>query len=199
MNRSTTTLDPKTHTYTDEKGPLSGVTSLLGDAGLIDFSMIPEAMRGHYMDRGSKVHRATELFDESDLDYDALDPVLKKYVEGYNKFCLDFSGSYKIIKSEVIVRHPVQRYAGKIDRVCIIDGELAVLDIKSVVAQSWVALQTEGYKQAYNAENVDKIKARYALSLSKEGKYILKKYDNPSDASAWLSVVTLARWKESNK
>ncbi len=190
-----TTLDPKTHTYTDEKGPLSGVTSLLGDAGLIDFSMIPEAMRGHYMDRGSKVHRATELFDEDDLDYDALDPVLKKYMDGYIKFRMDFLGRCKIIKSEVIVRHPVQRYAGKIDRVCIIDGELAVLDIKSGALQSWVALQTEGYKQAHNAENVDKIKARYALSLSKEGKYKLQKYADAGDAAVWLAVVALARWK----
>ena len=190
-----TKLDKKTHTYTDEKGPLSGVTSLLGDAGLIDFSMIPEAMRGHYMDRGSKVHRATQLLDEDDLDFNALDPVLKKYVEGYNKFRSDFHGRYKIISMEIIVRHPIQRYAGKIDRVCIIDGELAVLDIKSGVAQPWVALQTEGYKQAHNAENVDKIEARYALSLSKEGAYKLQKYTDLGDSAVWLSVVTLARWK----
>ena len=190
-----TTLDPKTHTYTDEKGPLSGVTSLLGDAGLIDFSMIPEAMRGHYMDRGSKVHRATELFDEDDLDASSVDPVLAGYLDAYVNFVDAYGDRYKIIKSEVMVTHPVQRYAGQYDRLCIIDGELAILDIKSGALQPWVALQLEAYRVAHNAENVDKIEARYALSLSKEGKYFLKKYVNPSDASAWLAVVTLARWK----
>ena len=147
------------------------------------------------MDWCYKVHWDMKLLDDDELDFNEIDPVLKKYVESYNKFRSDFHGRYKIISMEIIVRHPIQRYAGKIDRVCIIDGELAVLDIKSGVAQPWVALQLEGYKQAYDAENTDKIEARYALSLSKEGKYKLKKYADVGDAEVWLSVVTLARWK----
>ena len=194
-----TNLDPKTHTYTDEKGPLSGVTSLLGDAGLIDFSMIPEAMRGHYMDRGSKVHRATELFDEEDLDFNSLDPVLKEYVKGYIKFRLDFGERYHIVGSEIIVRHPVQRYAGTFDRLCTIDGELSILDIKSGGLQPWTALQLQAYLMAHESEGGQKVKARYALQLTKEGAYKLQKYDDPSDAAVWLAVVALARWRERNK
>ena len=190
-----TKLDQKTHTYTDEKGPLSGVTSLLGDAGLIDFSMIPEHMRGHYMDRGSKVHRATELFDEDDLDYDALDPILKKYMDGYKKFCIDFRERYHIVKSEVIVRHPVQRYAGTFDRLCTIDGELSILDIKTGGLQPWTTLQLQAYLMAHESEGGQKVKARYALQLTKEGTYKLQKYTDAGDAAVWLAVVTLARWK----
>ncbi len=191
-------FDSATHAYSDELGPLSGVTSLLSQAGLIDFSMIPENMRDHYMDRGSKVHLATELYDEGDLDEATLDPILKKYFEGYKKFKADYGERYKIVSMEGAVRHPLQRYAGRFDRLCTIDGELSILDIKTGGLQNWTALQIEAYRLAFESENKEKIKGRYALQLKKDGKYLLKKYSDPYDTAAWLAVVTLARWKASH-
>ena len=189
-----TKLDKKTHTYTDEKGPLSGVTSLLGDAGLIDYSFIPERLREHYLDRGRKVHDATHMLDEDDLIYERLDPVIKPYVDRYIEF-KEFMGSrYKIVEIETIVTHPLQRYAGKRDRLCVIDDELSTLDIKTGALQPWVALQLEGYAQAHNINNVEKATGRYALSLLK-GAYKLQKYTDAGDAAVWLAVVALARWK----
>lgn len=193
----TTTLDTKTHKYSDERGPLSGVTSLLSDAGLIDYSFIPKHMREHYMDRGKKVHDATHMLDEDDLIYDSLDPKIKPYVDNYIKFKEFMGPRYKILKIETILTHPLQRYAGKRDRLCVIDDELSTLDIKTGALQPEVALQLEGYKQAHNFNNPEKATGKYALSLLK-GAYKLKKYSDPGDAAAWLAVVTLARWKERN-
>ena len=201
MNPGPLNFDAKTHTYSDSLGPLSGVTSLLSGAGLIDYSFLTESKRDHVLDRGKKAHTLTEYYDQDDLVETNIDPQIKPYLESYKQFKRE-TPSLKILGIEKFVRHPLQRYAGKFDRLVMIEGKLCILDLKTGELQPWTALQLEGYRQAWEIEGGEKIHARYGLHLSKTGIFNKKKdfikYDDPSDAAAWLSVVTLARWKGRN-
>src|SRR4051794_4738377 len=75
------------HRYLLGDRELPGVTSILQDVGLADFSApwFSDAVK----ERGQLVHEAIAIDIEGDLDDETLDPVLVPYVSAWRQFLID--------------------------------------------------------------------------------------------------------------
>ena len=72
------------HHYTLDGKPLDGLTSTIAEAGLMgNFGS------EWHMDRGSKIHLATEYFDKGTLDESTVDPQIQGYLESWKRFRAD--------------------------------------------------------------------------------------------------------------
>lgn len=131
------TLDDN-HIYRIDGKPIDGLTSTIKESGLI---------RGSdewYMDRGTKIHLATQYYDEGTLDEDTVDPQIKGYLESWKRFRKD--QKYEPKKIEYQIYHPLLMVGTTIDR---LPGPI---DLKSGVSEPWhilqIAMQWEAIKES---------------------------------------------------
>jgi hypothetical protein len=188
------TFDPIRHIYTLDGRPLISVTQVLEYSGLVDYSFLPPSTRNMALARGSAVHLATALDDEGDLDYDALDPVLPGYVDGWREFRGDTGFVPDLIEQRAY--HPKHLYAGTRDR----RGKFPTskfrrtLDIKCGNAEPWVWIQIAAY-MAFDED--PRATLPYVVELPGNGKW--REYPRPADWSFdlyfnyFLSCLTVTR------
>jgi hypothetical protein len=115
------------HIYRLDGRKIDGLTSTIAEAGLI------RSADEWYMDRGTKIHLATQYHDEGTLDEDTVDPQIKGYLESWKRFRKDQDYTpveieYKIFNSELLVASTIDRIPGP-------------LDIKSGSPEPWHILQ----------------------------------------------------------
>lgn len=169
--------------------------------------------------RGTAVHEACEL-----IDYGAEpeeDPEIDGYLLAYQTFLMEHDVDWELVESIV----PYYRglpfddengelpiYCGTVDRFGLVDGEPAVLDIKtyaslSTDSQIAASCQTALYRDALYSTDKDQSKLikRYVLHLKKDGTYRLvdlNKFDADhgfnGDACAWM-LVDLWLWRGAAK
>lgn len=121
----TLTLD-ENHIYRLDGRITDGLTATISEAGLI------REGDPWYMDRGTAVHRATELWDKGTLDEATVDPQIVGYVESWKRFRADLA--YTPTHIEHRTYHPHLLVGMTIDR-------LPLLDIKSGSWDKWHSLQ----------------------------------------------------------
>lgn len=188
------TFDETRHIYTLDGRVLPSVTGILEAAGLIDYSFIPPATRNMALARGSAVHLATAIDDEGDLDFEALDPALVPYVEGWRKFRRDTGFTPDQIEHRGF--HRTHLYAGTKDRRGTFPDKSSKydLDIKCGKAQPWVWIQLAAY-QAMEAD--PRTKLPFCVELPGDGTW--REYPRPADWSFglyfnyFLSCLTVTR------
>jgi hypothetical protein len=186
-------FDAATHTYTGAHGErFPSVTQVL--APLIDFSMVPAATIEYARKLGTAVHKATELDDAGDLDESSVSPILVPYLDAWRNAVRDME--IEIVAYEQMVFHPAYKYAGMLDRRARIKGESAIIDIKTGGLFPSYGPQTAAYKSAVEAETGEKIKRRYTITLKDDGKYNLEMMNSADDWPAFLSCLTLWRFKK---
>lgn len=115
------------HRYILDGKQIDGLTSTIQEAGLM----------GNYgsewhMDKGMKIHLATELWDKGTLDESTVDPQIQRYLESWKQFRKD--QDYTPTYIEYPTYHPELLIGTKIDR-------LPLLDIKSGPQAPWHVLQ----------------------------------------------------------
>jgi len=136
------TLDDK-HIYHMGDIILPGVTEILNLVGYTDFSKIPLDVLEAAKKIGNEVHSITQKHDENTLKPELLDEPIIPYFKGWTNFIEDFD--VKMLSIEEIVHSLKWGYAGKIDRLGTIRGELALIDIKTVSTVTWACyVQTMG-------------------------------------------------------
>ena len=108
------TFNAETHEYFYEGLKVPGVTKVLKNAGLIDFSMVPASILERAFKFGTAVHLATELDDRNNLDMATLDAPLLPYVNAWRKFKKDVG--CKVLSIEERVYSGKYRYCGTLDR-----------------------------------------------------------------------------------
>ena len=180
---------PIQHVLTDDHRHLvngdqwPGVTEVIGSLDL-QGSMPAD----FYLDRGTAVHRATELLDLGTLDESTVDPehVLGR-LNAYKAFLEDVHPI--ILDVEQLVRNPRWKYCGKLDRRLKIRGREGILDIKCGAEEKWHRLQTMGYRLCFRRRM-----ARWCLYLKDDGTYKLREHDNPSDHGAFLGALAIHNW-----
>lgn len=114
------------HQYFLDTRPIDGLTSTLKEGGLIRSS------DEFYMNRGTAVHLATELFDKGTLDEETVDPRIRGYLESWKRFRKD--QNYQPVYIEYEIYHPQLMVASKVDRI-------PLLDIKTGSPEPWHILQ----------------------------------------------------------
>jgi hypothetical protein len=174
------------------------VTQILKACGLYEWpTRLSEDDRVWYLQRGSFVHKAAELFDLGVLDWNKLDPRIQPYVQAWQQFRGEVGG--EIIGIEVKVKSVRFGYHGTLDRIfqgsrVYPKGKL-LIDIKTSEAADVTAIQTAGYALAWGKHG-GKCR-RGAVSLLATGKYHFEMYeDDAGDKAAWLACLALAAWKQ---
>lgn len=162
-----------THEYLiDGIKVVPSVTTILGYLTDTEYKDIDKGVLEQASRRGTLVHEYTQLMDYNALP-DEIEFELKGYLEAYAKFLRDYKPDWQYI--ELPVYNEKMCYAGTVDRIGKIDGEICVVDIKTLsspnkMAKFTVACQTSAYEVAFFGEYMVN---RYALYLGKDGEYNL--------------------------
>jgi len=119
------TYDDKTHTYMLGGGNLTSVTTLLQESGIINNKFYTEAGAAN----GSRRHKLTELYDQQNLNWGTIGEADLPYLEGWMKFREE--RKVDIMEIEVGAYHPLLNFAGRADRLALINGEPFIIDIKT--------------------------------------------------------------------
>jgi len=171
------------------------VTSILKEAGLVNFDFINPDLLNRASAFGTAVHEATRLYDLNDLNENTLDPALKPYLNAWVKFKKDVGiKTFVEIEKEVCSKH--YGFAGRLDRIFTRKNKLVLMDIKtSKNIMPVTGLQLAGYQIAYEEMAKKKIKERWGISLQ-ENKYSITVFDDLADRSIFLSALTLRNWRK---
>lgn len=175
-------FEKEPHKYTVDGEDYPSVTQILEDCGLINTSWYSEesAQRGIY------VHEATQQLDEnpvSGIMFD--DDEIEGYIDAYLKFKRE--NEFIIISIERMVANKKLRFAGRIDRIGILNGQNCILDIKTGQKEKYHGAQLSGYKLAY-----DEGKAKlFGLYLKRDGNYKLLEYKDSDYRNTFMSALNI--------
>lgn len=179
------------HQYFMDDYPVPGVTNAMQDAGVVDTTWFTEWAR----DRGSKVHKITEYYDEGDLAEESVDPALRGYLEAWKRFRREYE--FRIEAIELEVYHPTAMYGGTLDRLGICGKTnvqlKTIVDIKSGPVQRATGLQLTGYADAYQAMTGDFVHKIMGVQLKQDGTYKITPFT--LDFMTWRAVLTISNWK----
>lgn len=187
-------FDEEAHIYSLGFEVLPSVTQVLGP--IYDLSSAPAYMVEYKAALGSAVHRACELWDTGNLG-DIGDERITPYLSAWQQFVADFAPEWTAI--EKVVFHSQQRYAGKIDRLAVVNGEQWwLIDLKTSSAlHPSTAVQLAGYQWALQSE-VSGLR-RVAVHLKPNGRYHVAHYNNDeADRETFAALLNIWRWKQQN-
>jgi len=177
------------HTYWKDGINYPAVTKVLEEMGFVDSTWFDEYSRT----RGSYVHKAVELYNKGELLEEDLDERLAPYLDSWRRF--KQNSDIMILNSELQVHSDIYRYAGTLDIECNINGNRAIIDLKSGIVAPVTALQLAAYVMARH-ENYYSVK-RYGLSL-KGGKPTIVPFENFSDFGIWQAIMAVYNYKLNN-
>lgn len=191
-------FDDATHSYTLGGVLLPSVTHILDDV-LQEYNGIdPDTLR-RAQERGTAVHKACELHDLDDLDYESIDDMLAPYLGAYIRFLGDVPG--EIVAIEKRVHSEKYGYAGTLDRIFAPKRKKRrwLIDLKTPTQiRRTVGPQTAAYEQAAREvgllDQKERIE-RFALQLRDDGNYRLVPCESPADFSVFLSALTIHKFK----
>ncbi len=166
---------------------LPHVTAILREAGLVNQEWFTDYAR----ERGSALHKATELHDLGDLDEDSIDPCIHAPFVGYCQFLEEVKPKILTIEEHVEYQG---LYQGTLDRRLIINGRQGILDLKGQPSKV-DPLQLAGYAMTFNMPM-----RRWNLYLRiKEGDYKLVEHiDRRKDDADWMAAVRMASFRRDN-
>lgn len=189
MNIDGVEFTEKPHLYTFHGEPILSVTQILKMVGAIDTTWFTEWAA----DRGSIVHKATELDDLGELDEDSIDDRISGYVEAWRKWKRE--NKWDLVDMEQMVLDESLGYAGTLDRAGWLNArQFCILDLKTGNPHRAVGLQLTGYAYAYQALKNQYVHKLLGVYLRQDGTYRQKAY--PADFATWRAAVAMARWIE---
>ena len=192
---TTLEFEPLSHTYHVGEDRVPSVTTIIRP--LESYYRMSEKMLKPYAERGTAVHSLTEEYDY-DLDYnpDNAPEELRGYLLAWVNFRADFDFTPTHIEHRVL--HERLWYAGTIDRVGHVRGQLSIVDIKTGAKLGpAVGVQLAAYQHAL--ESKEEVTGRYAVQLADDGTYRVVGYDNPLDWDAFRGCLALHTWQETHR
>ncbi len=181
-------LDKTTHLYTLGDRKLISVTQAI--------SILDNRWRDPwYLTRGKYIHKATELYDRDELDEDRLDSQIRPYLESYIKFRMNTD--FKPILIEQRLYHPQYFYAGTLDRQGPLNGNQAIIDIKSGVRVDTDELQGVAYWELCRSNKIP-VKKLFDLYLKGNGNMAnLVPTEAPKHLlPVFLACLKITQWRE---
>jgi hypothetical protein len=142
-------------------------------------------------ERGRDVHEATQFHDEGTLDPASLDDETAGCLRGWCRFLAESRFTIQFIELPV---HSRLMYAGKPDRVGLLNSKRAILELKSGEPEPWHGVQLAGYNQAVQeCLGVPPLK-RYGVYLRANGTYRTREYREPEDFPEFLRMLGHYWW-----
>lgn len=193
-------FEPDGHRYYWNGVRVPSVTSIL--APLTDYSRMPRAVMDRARQEGEHIHKMIELYLANNLDEKTLPDWLRPRLVAFRKF--QVQTGFRCEASERAVYHVAHQYAGRLDLVGELGGQLAVIDIKrSLFAGAVIGLQLAAYQEAENdgrkRASQEKTKLRYALQLRDDATYRLEPYTEHTDFAVFLAFLTAHKWRQQHE
>ena len=186
------------HIYLVDGEEVPSVTTILNYLSDVDYGKVSPSVLEQAAKRGSLVHEYTELMDYGALP-DEVESEVVGYLTAYEKFLRDYKPDWLYIEQPVYSE--AFGYAGTVDRFGRIDGELCVVDIKTLASPTkmqkfTVSSQTAAYDIAiyhyFQLPHTERRSQRYALYLGKDGDYNLIdliEYDKKYGYDGWAMFL----------
>lgn len=197
-------LDSSTHTYSEDGIVYDSVTQILKKAGLISYEGISPAVMMAAAERGTLAHKACDYYDDNDLDFSSLDPLIEPYINAYARAKEELQ--FEVQHKELQFLEPTWKFAGTIDRVVVLPNYdcLWIVDIKTGIRKAATRLQTAAYAIGFRGtcplpEMLSHGLKRAALELHKNGTYTFDVHDDPKDEAVFLSALSIVNWKKNNE
>jgi hypothetical protein len=206
------TFDEETHRYYVDGAWVRSVTQVLDLVTGPIYARVPPHILDYARDRGQAVHGWTELLDLADAEqqgdiitaFDGTQLLPEHaewpFVQAWLKFRRESGFEPEIVEQRIW--HPKLRYCGTVDRIGLMQGRRATVEIKTVAQLGrWVGLQTVGYHEGFNAgrPRSEQARDRYAVQLRKDGSYRLEQYiDDSGDMAAFVAMKTTWDWADAN-
>ncbi len=184
-------FDADTHTYTHGGRIVPGVTTVLNDVGISDFSMVRREDLDYSKERGTAVHYACELYDNKNLG--ECPELIQPYLDQWVAFCDAFKPEWETVESKIFC--PKFFYAGTLDRVAIINGRRTLIDIKTGVNCKSHAIQTAAYANAYLTDK--RIKMDRLCVYVYSDKFSVIEHKSPLDYDVFLAALAVYNYKRS--
>lgn len=190
-----------THTYYWNGVEKKSVTQVMEECGLIDARFFTEYSRR----RGLAVHRGCQLLLNGVLDWKTVDPRIRGYMEGMQRFVEDTMFEPTLV--EEALYDPDLDIAGTLDIVGIMQGiKYTLIDIKTG-KESEEGVKNEKIQTRFYQELVQrnypsiKIKQRHSLHLRDNGTYwlsvaFLKHAEDMNDCNSLLRTIKLKAEKK---
>lgn len=201
--RSKVQFDEATHTYTLDGVELPSVTHIIRYLAVDKAKNADPNMAMIARERGSVVHEATVMYDYSGEIPDDFPVEYAPYLEAYVQFVRDYKPQWILTEHAMGSNAMGMGYAGTLDRFGLIDGEYAILDIKtsykvdmpSLSAQltAYLSLLYKEYSPAIWDEILKKGLNLYGLQLMRDGKYRLYKCDESVGDILFQSCLKIYR------
>jgi len=189
----TLTLDDQ-HIYRLDGRVIPGATSVMSTGGLVDDTWFTE----HGRDRGSAVHKTTEIYDKGEMDSYDFDPVVFPFLDAYKSFLSDTG--FEVKEIELVIHSKSLMVGTTLDRVGFLYCQRSIIDLKTGQKTKATGPQTALHKLAWNEHHPkEPVQDRYGLYLKDTGKYELVQYDDPNDIHFFNAALWVARWKGDHK
>ncbi len=174
-------FDEKPHIYKLGGIQIPSVSEIMEPLSQSEYGAIDRKVLQRAADKGTDVHNAIENW----LKFGIED--ISPENEGYFDAFMDWweQRNPELIGSEVRVYHKLLRYAGTVDLIALIDGEVNLIDFKTThkLIEKNCGVQLEAYTQALASHGIT-IERKRILHLRKDGKW-----DDPQfpahDAQRW--------------
>lgn len=186
LNGKTLCFDPEKHAYSVDGIIIPSVTDIVHPFSESEYSDINPMILQQAAVKGAEVHEACELIDYG-MDEIDISPEWIGYIKAYFEFLHDYIPVWEAIECPLF--NEKGGFAGRLDRAGIINGQNAIVDIKTVLSVSKVMMasycaQTYAYGETYYGSESYK---RYILLLKKDGTYVLRsceEYEKSTDIVA---------------
>lgn len=183
-------FNEEAHAYSWNGKSVPSVTQILSP--LYNFDMVSKEVLAAKSYLGTCVHLATELYDQGDLDEDALAPEIRPYLDAWIKF--RHEAGFEPLRIEARVFHPIHQYAGTLDRTGYCGDSFEMVDIKTCAAVDPAAgVQTAAYCEAYvkTFPTDPKPTRRRIVQLRPDGTYRAPYMEDKNDWPTFLSLLTI--------
>jgi hypothetical protein len=174
------TFFPDSHTYFVGAKEVPSVTTILKRSDdHPDYSAVPDFVLKRAGDIGTLVHETVERWCKSEGLLTTDDESANVYLDGFVEFVRE--NDFVPLYSEVRLYDPDLWYAGTVDLVCLVNGVLSVVDIKTTnrLNMEYVELQLAAYQNLIEIWGDDRISDRAVIWLKKTGTYRYVKAENP--------------------
>jgi hypothetical protein len=182
------------HVYELDGEELPSVSEITRFISRENYSEVPQYVLDNAADRGTRVHKLTEALDKyGEAEADEIElPYLQAYLEFRKKHKVQWE------KIEWSTYNKERLYGATIDRYGIVDGEKAIVDLKTTSTLHTVSVtaQLTLYKMACESQGMG-VEKLYVLQLKKDGKATFKEIaPDPKLAESCLYLHELLKKKK---
>lgn len=187
------TFDADAHRYQYNGYPVFGVSEILSLSKLSIYDYIPPERLAKAQHFGNAVHKMLELHDIGRLNMDKLDinlfPILNQWME------LKAQNNVQIHAIEAKIFNRMYMFAGRLDRFVDWNGQLAIVDFKTSVAENPLTkIQLAGYQIALESMIKQKVKARISIRFGIGKQPIVTQYTDANDARIFTAMLTVVNF-----